>query len=37
MIRILLAEGAPLLRGGLVAMFEGVRDLDVVAAIGCGE
>ncbi|QKW37339.1 response regulator transcription factor [Actinomadura sp. NAK00032] len=37
MIRILLAEGAPLLRGGLVAMFEGVRDLDVVAAIGCGD
>ena len=37
MIRILLAEGAPLLRGGLVALFERVKDLDVVAAVGSGE
>lgn len=37
MIRILLAEGAPLLRGGLVAFFGGVKDLDVVAAIDSGE
>lgn len=37
MIRILLAEGAPLLRGGLVALLADVRDLDVVAAMGTGE
>lgn len=37
MIRILLAEGTPLLRGGLVALLEGVKDLDVVAAVGSGE
>ncbi|TMR01058.1 response regulator transcription factor [Actinomadura soli] len=37
MIRILLAEGAPLLRGGLVALFDDVKDLDVVAAVGTGE
>ncbi|TDD88943.1 response regulator transcription factor [Actinomadura rubrisoli] len=37
MIRILLAEQAPLLRGGLVAFFEGAKDLDVVAAIDSGE
>ncbi|TDB90180.1 response regulator transcription factor [Actinomadura sp. KC216] len=37
MIRILLAEGAPLLRGGLVALFSDVKDLDVVAALGTGE
>ncbi|WP_344907003.1 response regulator transcription factor [Actinomadura meridiana] len=37
MIRILLAEGAPLLRGGLVALLEGNTDFDVVAAIGSGE
>ncbi|RKS69053.1 two-component system response regulator DesR [Actinomadura pelletieri DSM 43383] len=37
MIRILLAEGAPLLRGGLAALFDGMKDLDVVAAIGSGE
>ncbi|WP_242906890.1 response regulator [Actinomadura terrae] len=37
MIRILLAEEAPLLRGGLVAFFGGVKDLDVVAAIDSGD
>ncbi|WP_084265130.1 response regulator [Actinomadura macra] len=37
MIRILLAEEAPLLRGGLVAFFGGMKDLDVVAAIESGE
>lgn len=37
MIRILLAEGAPLLRGGLVALFERVTDFDVIGAIGSGE
>lgn len=37
MIRIFLAEGASLLRGGLVALFEDVKDLDVVAAVGSGE
>ncbi|GAA4304113.1 response regulator transcription factor [Actinomadura luteofluorescens] len=37
MIRILLAEGAPLLRGGLVALFDRVKDLDVVAAVGSGD
>ncbi|MGI5208671.1 response regulator [Spirillospora sp. CA-108201] len=37
MIRILLAEGAPLLRSGLVALFDRVKDLDVVAAVGSGE
>ncbi|WP_131743406.1 response regulator transcription factor [Actinomadura roseirufa] len=37
MIRILLAERAPLLRGALVAFFGGVKDLDVVGAIDSGE
>ncbi|TYC12238.1 response regulator transcription factor [Actinomadura syzygii] len=37
MIRILLAERAPLLRSGLVALFERVTDLDVVGAVGSGE
>ncbi|MEV4008685.1 response regulator transcription factor [Actinomadura sp. NPDC049753] len=37
MIRIMLAEGAPLLRGGLVALLDRVKDLDVVAAVGAGD
>ncbi|MDL4819433.1 response regulator transcription factor [Actinomadura opuntiae] len=37
MIRILLAEGAQLLRGGLVALFESVPDLEVVASVDRGE
>ncbi|WP_433324475.1 response regulator transcription factor [Spirillospora sp. CA-294931] len=37
MIRILIAEEAPLLRSGLVAFLGGLHDLEVVASIGSGE
>jgi len=37
MIRILIAEEAPLLRSGLVAFLGGLHDVEVVASIGTGE
>jgi two-component system response regulator DesR len=37
MIRILIAEEAPLLRSGLVAFLGGLHDVEVVASIGSGE
>ncbi|MFD0684697.1 response regulator transcription factor [Actinomadura fibrosa] len=37
MIRLLLAEKAPLLRGGLVALFTELDDLHVVAEVSSGE
>ncbi|MBO2451298.1 response regulator transcription factor [Actinomadura barringtoniae] len=37
MIRVLIAEEAPLLRSGLVAFLGGLNDVEVVASIGSGE
>lgn len=37
MIRVLLVEDMALIRGALVSFLRGERDIDVVAALDCGE